>query len=266
MNENNEWTIWERILICLSRDPADVSKIGYYEEPTKQWDENPLALLRSEFSDFNSIIKDKKVLDYGCGDGFQALAILDSGARYVMGVDLSEQRLRHARHMVSNKENIEFSNTIRGKFDVVISQNAIEHFSEPGKSLAQMTDSLAEGGRILITFGPPWFAPYGAHMHFFTKVPWVHLLWSEKSVWRVQSRYRDDGGTMKYKSGLNEMSIRKFESLIEASGLKAEWTFYHAVKNMNLLAHIPILRELFINQVSCILTRKGALVGDVSKP
>ena len=60
------------------------------------------------------------------------------------------------------------------------------HFGDPAGVLDLMRGLVNVQGRLMITFGPPWLAPYGAHMHFFTKLPWVHLLFSEQTVLRVR--------------------------------------------------------------------------------
>ncbi len=66
---------------------------------------------------------------------------------------------------------MEFSNSLdqhyQAEFDVVISQNSMEHFGNPEDIIEKMFSLTRPNGRTLITFGPPWFAPYGSHMHFF---------------------------------------------------------------------------------------------------
>ena len=41
------------------------------------------------------------LLDYGCGDGFQSVALSQLGARQVRGVDLESERLVHGRRLAS---------------------------------------------------------------------------------------------------------------------------------------------------------------------
>ena len=54
------------------------------------------------------------------------------------------------------------------------------------------------------------------------------------------ARYRKDGAKRyeKVESGLNRMSLRKFERLIGASGLKAARIDYVGVKKMHILTRI----------------------------
>lgn len=69
----------------------------------------------------------------------------------------------------------------------------MEHFSHPVRAINQMKYLLNQMGRVIITFGPPWYAPYGSHMQFFTKLPWVNIFFPENIVMNVRSHYRDDG-------------------------------------------------------------------------
>lgn len=120
-----------------------------------------------------------------------------------------------------------------------------------------MRDAVQPGGLLLITFGPPWYAPYGSHMHFFCKVPWLNLLFSEKTIMKVRKRYRQDGAERfdQVESGLNKMSLAKFEGLIRASGLEIVRRRYGAFKRLDFLSRIPLLRELCVIRATVVLRR-----------
>ncbi len=244
----------ERLLLWLSKDPATVFRGAYEEGVSGQWDDaNALSTLRREYPDFDALIAGQRVLDYGCGDGFQAIAMAKAGASHVVGVDLQESRLDNARRMAGSVPNVAFSQSISEAFDVAISLNAFEHFPEPASNLRELGDAVRIGGRILITFGPPWFAPYGAHMHFFTSCPWVNILFSERTVHRVRMLYRADGH-MNMEYGPPKMTVAMFDGLIARSGLEVEHVEYRTVRNLPV-SGIPILRELFVNHITCVLRK-----------
>jgi hypothetical protein len=90
-------------------------------------------------------------------------------------------------------------------------------------------------------------------MNFFTHVPWVNVLFSERTVFQVRRLYRDDLSRT-YIPGVNKMTIGRFERIIEKSGLKVVSLEYKAVKNLPALTRIPGAREFFINRVNCVLT------------
>ena len=151
----------------------------------------------------------------------------------------------------------EIKEDMKGRFDIVISQNSFEHFNNPIGVLNIMKELLKPRGKIYITFGPPWYAPYGAHMHYFIQIPWVNILFSERSLMSARSKFRNDGAT-KFKEvegGLNKMTVKKFNDIIDRNDLIIDYIKYDCVKGMNFLAKIPILNELFINNIRCILTK-----------
>ncbi|MFH1563676.1 MAG: class I SAM-dependent methyltransferase [Nitrospirota bacterium] len=250
----------EKLLFLLSRNPgndAQIEKEGWTID-------NAFSLLCTVFPDFMNEIVDKEILDFGCGFGWQVVAFAKHGAKYVGGVDTNETSLKKAKTLAMEfqiGEMVEFRDRLdesfQGRFDMVISQNSMEHFECPIEIINKMKWTLKKNGKIWITFGPPWFAPYGSHMHFFTKIPWVNIIFSEKTVMNVRKQFRNDGAIRyeEVESGLNKMTVSKFEQIISNSGLKIQYKKYDCVKGINWLGKIPFVRELFINRVSCILTQ-----------
>ena len=249
----------EKLLLALSK-PMDIATPKSIEQ---EWTiDNALFFLDQVFPDFQSLIRGKDVLDFGCGEGYQTAALVKEGANYCLGVDSNEGRLKKARMVVQNlpqKDRLEFRSSLdgnlQGKFDIVISQNSMEHFPAPEEILETMKAAAKPNGLILITFGPPWLAPYGSHMKFFTSVPWVNILFDEETVMNVRSRFRNDGARRyeEVEAGLNKMTAGKFERIIKNAGMKVLSRNYNCVKKLNFLGHIPYIRELFINQINCIL-------------
>ena len=250
----------EKLLLLLSRKPES----NDYEIDVGWNLENALSLLCRVFPKFKTRIVGKRILDYGCGLGYQAVALALNGSKYVLGLDINEKVLQKGPELASKLKvghQVEFCNKLDdyfiGRFDMVVSQNSMEHFTDPSKVLDEMKTALHQNGIMLITFAPPWFAPYGGHIHFFIKIPWVHLIFDEKTVMNVRSRFRSDGAS-KYeeiKGGLNKMSVGKFKQLISKNGLEIQYCKYGCVKSINFLGKIPLVRELFINQISCIFTK-----------
>jgi len=245
----------EKILLKFCKDEKNT-------HPQDPYREDPLVLLKEAYPNFLKDIKGRRVCDFGCGFGNQSIALSKAGAAYVLGVDLNPKRINEARTSSSPYKNIEFSTNIQdthhGSFDIVISQNSMEHFPKPIETLNEMKSLLKDDGELLITFGPPWYAPYGAHMQFFTNVPWVHLIFSEKAIMNVRGHYRSDGAKHfeEVESGLNKMSLMKFNRIINESGTKIRFKNYKCVKNLDFLGKVPLLQELFINHITVKLTKK----------
>jgi SAM-dependent methyltransferase len=249
----------ERLLLLLSRKPGTDD----YQAGQDHWAvDDALSQLHRSFPNFLTTIAGKEILDFGCGTGYQSTALARMGAKHVVGLDTNTVLLERARELSRELDltaKVKFINRLakplESNFDVVISQNSMEHFPDPVQALEQMKSALRPEGKILITFGPPWFAPYGSHMHFFTKVPWVNLVFKEETVMKVRARFRHDGA-MRYEeveSGLNKMTVAKFERTVSAAGLQIKHRRYDCVRHLNVFQKLPLVRELFVNEISCVL-------------
>lgn len=164
--------------------------------------------------------RDKVVIDFGCGDGEDAVEIAKRSARKVIGVDILEHSLARARqraseHGVTGK--CTFTTKTDEKADVILSLDAFEHFDDPAEILRIMRRLLKDNGCVLAAFGPTWYHPLGGHL--FSPFPWAHLLFTEQSLIRWRSDFKTDGATRfcEAEGGLNQMTIRRFESIVAES-------------------------------------------------
>lgn len=260
LRQSNRHSFEERLLLFLSREPES----GDYREAKDHWTpENALSQLCRVFPGFLDRVVDKEILDFGCGTGYQSVALAEVGAKHVVGLDVEPTNLEKARQL-ANQNGLagkvtfldRLNASFRARFDVVISQNSMEHFPQPIDVLREMKLVLKDDGVILITFGPPWFAPYGSHMHFFIRLPWVNVVFDEKTIMTVRSYFRKDGANRyeDVEGGLNKMTVRRFEKLTSTPDLQVEYQRYDCVKGLNFLGKLPLVRELFVNQISCVLS------------
>lgn len=253
--------ISERILRAFSRR---LDQPEYYVFATEKWNiSNALDYARKAHPTFISTIKDRDVLDYGCGPGWQTVALALAGARSVAGVDITKPWIEHARKLihesgVGDRAAIVSSLSELGsrRFDVILSQDSFEHYHDPAQVIQDLRGLLKPGGRIFLVFTGPWYSPWGSHMQVFTPLPWVNILFPESVVMRVRSDYRHDGATRyeDIEGGLNKMTVARFNKIMAGSGMKVENMFYRGFKGMNFMRFLPVLRELFADQLGCILT------------
>ncbi|MEO2048075.1 MAG: methyltransferase domain-containing protein [Pirellulales bacterium] len=167
-------------------------------------------------------IQGKTVLDFGCGTGAEAVTIALNDARHVTGIDIRQSVLDEARAFAKKccvERCCTFTTEISGLFDIIISQDAFEHYENPEAVLGIMKKHLAPQGEIWISFGPPWFHPRGAHLP--SLFPWAHLVFSEKALMRWRADFKTDGATVfsEVEGGLNKMTLFRFIRMIKESGL-----------------------------------------------
>jgi ubiquinone/menaquinone biosynthesis C-methylase UbiE len=99
-------------------------------------------------------VREKRVLDIACGEGYGAAALQKAGAAHVIGVDISEAACLHARSKYgidARKGTAEQIPLGDGSVDVVISFETIEHVPNPGRFLDECARVLAPGGMLIIS-------------------------------------------------------------------------------------------------------------------
>lgn len=103
------------------------------------------------------VAKDKIVLDLACGEGYGS-ALLSLVANQVIGVDISDEAIAHARTAYAARENLRFecnsatdTSFPNEYFDLVISYETIEHLAEQEEMLAEIRRVLKPEGMLLIS-------------------------------------------------------------------------------------------------------------------
>ena len=174
--------------------------------------------------EFLEDVRDRDVIDFGCGEGLESVELAQRGAR-VLGIDNRESVLDVARSRARQagvESRCRFATTSDQQVDIIISVDSFEHFSDPAAILLTMHALLRPGGCVVTSFGPTWFHPYGGHL--FSVFPWAHLLFTEGALLQWRSHIRGDGARSfsEVEGGLNQMTIRRFERLVSASPFSTE--------------------------------------------
>ena len=128
--------------------------------------------------EFFTKIAGKVVIDFGCGEGAEAVEMAGGGAKQVIGIDIREDLLKAARqravstgvqnscHFVSSTKelaDIVVSST-KELADIVVSLDSFEHFADPAGILRIINTLLHPTGEVLVSFGPTWYHPSGGHL------------------------------------------------------------------------------------------------------
>lgn len=114
---------------------------------------NPEHVSRYVFA--SQFVKNKTVLDAGCGPGYGSAILMYAKANRVQAVDLLEDVVIQARHKYQSSgidfivDNCETLTKTKGPFDVICSFENIEHLNNPTLFLKNAAANLAPTGVLL---------------------------------------------------------------------------------------------------------------------
>jgi SAM-dependent methyltransferase len=208
--------------------------------------------------EFFADIAGRVIIDFGCGDGADAVEMARKGAKRVIGIDIREDVLQAARQrafVMGVQDACLFASSTKEVADVLVSVDAFEHFADPAGVLRIMNTLLRPTGEVRVSFGPTWYHPLGGHL--FSVFPWAHLLFSEEALLRWRSTFKTDGATRfsEVAGGLNQMTVAKFEELIAGSPLKFASLELVPIKKLRHL-HNRLTREFTTAIVRCRLVKR----------
>lgn len=143
--------------------------------------------LRADEINFNDLIetpiimgmmpdlKDKRILDIGCGMGQHAKQYSDMGALSVLGVDISEKMLAFAREN-NFADNIEYRRLpfedlekLDGNFDVITSSLALDYAQDLCEILKKSYGLLVPGGKLVFSISHPISTAYDGVYDRYTR-------------------------------------------------------------------------------------------------
>lgn len=277
----------ERLLLALNRlfplpvHPFNLQNDGQMSYAQWQFEKgrDTIRFFLDRYSQ-KEMFQGKRVCDVGCGAGGKSLYYASQGAEHVTGLDVLEkygpqaealaERLGLGDRFTFLCRDAADTGLPEGSFDAIVMNDAMEHVADPAGVLAECARLLRPGGRLFVNF-PPYYHPYGAHLSDRIGVPWVHLLFSQRTLIGVYERLclslpdgqervdlrisRDDTGR-KYFSYVNKMTLRRFRSLRRAAPLRQE--YYREVPLrpwLALPAKCPGLREALVKMAVCVFVK-----------
>ena len=132
------------------------SSLNYFEanpqnrcDPGESWEATTEGLFE--------LVKGKKAVDLGCGDGELAAGLASSGNR-VIGIDISPGRIAEAEKKHGGKRlslefrlaDMEKTGLETGSMDLAVISQSLHHTARPGVVLNEASRILARGGMLLI--------------------------------------------------------------------------------------------------------------------
>lgn len=146
---------------------VDQQEIAKFEELAHRWwdpesEFKPLHQinpLRLDYIDRRAGLKDKQVLDVGCGGGILSESMAQRGAR-VTGIDMGEAPLAVARlHQLESGIEVEYQRTTAealaeekpAAFDVVTCLEMLEHVPDPASVIQACAHLVKPGGQVFFS-------------------------------------------------------------------------------------------------------------------
>lgn len=239
---------------------------------------------------------DREVLEIGCGHGGISCFLAVSGARRVVGIDLNTANLEHARQLAKMLESrwgadcrlpIDFREGDAyamdfpdRSFDLVVAENAFEHFADPEKVMSESSRVLRSGGGLIVPIFSSIYSKYGLHLKHGLKLPWTNLFFSERTIVRAMHRLADEDPQLKelypglmdspqrardlrkYKD-LNDITHGKFLAMAKRTGFRVEWFRPRPTRFGRLVAITPLVRksilmDVFSTGAAAYLVKQGS--------
>lgn len=181
----------------MARPERKTVDYGAYSD----WRHESLTRSWSAFSD--SSVTGKDVLDFGCGDGQLTFFLaLHKHPRKVIGVDISSDAIARcdaarASTPLPGGVTVEFAvgsaerlPVPDASIDTLIAFDCLEHVMSPAAIVGDWYRVLRPGGRVLIEWFP-YTGPWGPHMEPLIPIPWAHVIFGERAMFRAAERIYD---------------------------------------------------------------------------
>lgn len=253
----------------------------------QDWRMQSLSASWNAFSDAS--IEGKDILDFGCGDGALSLFLASKKSpRSIIGVDLDRSSIERARvakcsTTLPSSVQVDFlTGSIDGlpvpdnSVDVLVAFDCLEHVMSPLPILQDWHRVLRPGGRCLLEWFP-YKGPWGPHMESLIPVPWAHVFFGQRAMFRAAERLYDlpdfvprhwdldaDGNkkpnkwrqwsSFREQAYINELDIKTFRSIVRTSGLEVARLKTHSFGGAPLrraigrtMMKVPLIGEYFVS-------------------
>ena len=170
-------------------------------------------------------VSGRRVLDAGCGEGYGTALLASAGAESVVGVDVDEPTIEHARErygrdfQVADVAELPFEDD---SFDVVVCFETIEHLADGSRAVAELRRVLADDGVLVISTPNPaeYVVENEFHVREYTPEEFAELLdghfpqrtWLYQQNWLLSAILDEDQFRADEATPL-ELELRKTASL-----------------------------------------------------
>jgi SAM-dependent methyltransferase len=237
---------------------------------------------KSSFAMFGDLdLTGLDVLDVGCGLGANLIHLYELGAKTITGLDISVTQATCTKNLLNN-DGSDVARRTRfvgadaacmpfadESFDALVAADTFEHIDALEEALVECARVLKPSGRLYAYF-PPFYAPWGAHMVNWVRLPWCQLFFAEETILNVAREMEKVGKSINSKlppetrldlgSGdripfVNHLTLSRFHRAVrniptwevaQAKFLPPNWrTNSWSLKFLQPINHIPLLQEIF---------------------
>src|SRR5262249_12330831 len=102
----------------------------------------------------SKFVRNRRVLDIACGEGYGAAALLKAGAASVVGIDICPEVCEHARLKYGIDARVGGAHRIPlpdQSIDLIVSFETIEHIEAPERFLDECCRVLAPEGSLIVS-------------------------------------------------------------------------------------------------------------------
>ena len=179
-----------------------------------------------------------RVLDLGCGGGYNGALLKRAGAREVVGVELHAGAAAQARKRLDavvhgDLAHLDLSQLGDEPFDVILASDVLEHLAEPEAVLARALTRLRPGGAVVVSL------PNVAHVVVFANL--------------LMKRWPRRSSGIFDRTHLRFFAKRDMVRLLEGAGLhvlriEPYFTRYAAIRAACLVLSLYVFRDFWARQ------------------
>jgi 2-polyprenyl-3-methyl-5-hydroxy-6-metoxy-1,4-benzoquinol methylase len=141
-------------------------------------------------------LKNKRFLDYGCGEGFCAFIASEYQPAISVGFDIKDHEI-WKRH--KSNENLTFTSSIEearshGPYDTILMYDVLDHIvgEDPVALLIKAKELLSPNGKIYLR-NHPFISRHGTHLYHELNKAFIHLVFTAEEIKQLipNSKYQE---------------------------------------------------------------------------
>lgn len=161
-------------------------------------------------------IKNKKFLDFGCGEGHIVSAAEDNKAAFAMGYDIKDTFSENLKQKLPNSFTTDWDKVAEnGPYDIILFYDVFDHVEKESEIqvLEKLKNVLSDSGKIYARMHP-WTSRHGGHLYHEINKAFVHIALTETEL--------EDfiGKKVELKVNKHFYPMKKYRDTISSAGLK----------------------------------------------